>query len=398
MIHKYCTRLRSGCKINYSLRVGERLPNGYHRLESIFLPLDEPHDILVLHPLDKDRTDREIALEERSGVGASRPCVVSGRIRVAFYAPPAVSSGVVKETARDASASAADAALRSPADTPDLFPARSLTDIDPARNTLTRAHTWYAEQTGFAPALDIRVYKRVPRGAGLGGGSANAAALLVWLQSQAKGEGHIPLPEEELMEGAVSIGADVPFFLFGRPAFAVDMGQKLTPVESPASGMFLVLVCPPVRVSTAWAFAALDEFRRGQRLMPGRDAALAGTDEENPVTGRPSREQSPCGGNPPAGKNFGKEPLPPLTSGDRQATTSLAHGTAGGNDFEKPVFTRYPIIARLISALETCGADTARMSGTGSCVFGLFRDERSARKAAKLLAKSGSTVYMQPMP
>lgn len=397
MMHKYCARLRSGCKINYSLRVGERLPNGYHKLESIFLPLDEPHDTLVLQPLGKTLTDKDSAEEEQSGTGASQPCDRSGRIRVSFYAPAAVSSGVVETTARDASASSSDPAFCAPVDAPDLFPARPLADIDPARNTLTRAYIWYAEQTGFSPALDIRVYKRVPQGAGLGGGSANAAALLVWLQSQARKKGHAPLPEKELMEGAVSIGADVPFFLFGRPAFAVDMGQKLTPLDSPASGMFLVLICPPVRVSTAWAFAALDGFRREQQLMPGRDAPTD-ADSGNPVAARPSREQSPYGGDSSAGKNFGKNSPPPLTSGDRQATTSLAHGTADENDFEKPVFARYPEIARLIRELRACGAETARMSGTGSCVFGLFRNERSARKAAKLLAESGSTVYMQPMP
>jgi len=124
--------LRAGCKINLYLHVGDRLPNGYHTLESLFLPLAEPHDIL------------DIRLS---------PGTAQGLVRTSF----------VTACERE----------------------KPISGIDPRHNTLTRAAVWHAEQTGFRPALDILVRKGIPHGAGLGGGSADAAALLLHLQNLA---------------------------------------------------------------------------------------------------------------------------------------------------------------------------------------------------------------------
>jgi len=295
--------LRAGCKINLYLHVGMRLPNGYHTLESLFLPLAQPHDILEVRPL----------------AGASQ-----GLARTSFV------------TACEQE--------------------RPISGIDPRHNTLTRAAAWHAEQTGFRPALDIRVRKGIPHGAGLGGGSSDAAALLLWLREQAALAGADLPPFPRFLESAAAIGADVPFFLQGKPALAEGIGEKLRPAANPYAGYFLLLLCPGLAVSTSWAFAALDR-ERGEK-------------------------------NPPGG----------LTSEGSQARSSLARALKQGNDFEPVVFAAYPELERLYGQLLQSGAAQARMSGTGSSLFGLYREEKIAREAAKMLARDGLSVYIQRLP
>lgn len=312
--------LRAGCKINLYLRVGNKLPNGYHELETLFVPLPEPHDTL------------EVFRRGGDAVGEAQ-----GRqgMRVEFSVP----------------------------------------GIDPERNTLTKAYAWYAARTGFAPSLVVRVRKGIPHGAGLGGGSADAAALLRYLQEEAAKAGHAPLAREELLEGSAAVGADVPFFLLEEAAKATGVGEKLVPVPNPCAGLFLVLACPEVSVSTAWAFAALDEQRCG--------AASAGP---------------ACGALPDGGKGkFEKVHAHGLTSAGHQATYDFACEPLPGNDFEDLVFARLPELARLHARLCGSGAELTRMSGTGSSIFALFREESVAGAAAKALASDGMTVYMQAL-
>lgn len=299
-------RLKTGCKINLFLRVGNRLDNGYHAIESFFLPLEEPHDELLFFPRAKGT-------------------------RVSFF------------LADD--------------------PGKSLPDIDPATNTITRALSWYAEQTGFAPALNIRVHKGVPRGAGLGGGSANAAALLFFLQEECATAGHTPLPESDLIRCSAAVGADVPFFLLNQPAMVAGVGERLHPAPPPFPGHFLLLACPPLQVSTAWAFAALDE-RRAQ--------ACAAPEKNFPET---------------------------LTSRDPRAIKPLAQAPQEFvNDFEDVVFSRFPELRVPHERMLRSGAVLARMSGTGAAVFGVFREKRNAEDCAKTLANDNVSVYIQHLP
>lgn len=317
--------LRVGCKINLYLRVGGRLPNGYHELETLFVPLSEPHDTLEVFRGDDAPGASHGEAQGRQG------------IRVEFSVP----------------------------------------GIDPERNTLTKAYAWHTARTGFAPALAVRVQKGIPHGAGLGGGSADAAALLRYLQQEASKAGHAPLAREELLEGSAVVGADVPFFLLDGAAKATGVGEKLVPVPNPCAGYFLVLVCPNVPVSTAWAFAALDELRYG--------AESAGT-ADGPF---------PCSGDG-EGK-FEKIDAHGLTSTGHQATYDFACAPPPGNDFEDLVFARLPELARLRARLCEAGAELARMSGTGSSLFALFREESTAGATAKALASHGWTVYMQKL-
>lgn len=303
---KALATLRAGCKINLFLRVKERLADGYHNLESLFLPLAEPHDEIRIHAAP-------------AGTGCS----------VSFYTMAS--------------------------------PPLPLAGIDAATNTLARAHAAYARATGFAPDIALDVFKGIAHGGGLGGGSSDAAALLLWLQQAAKETGASPLDEERLISLAASVGADVPFFLVNRPAFVGGIGQKLQACSLPLAAYTVVLVCPPLSVSTGRAFAALDE-KRGAGI---------------PATNRH------------------ESPVTVLTSDGQKARNVIALAANYGNDFEDVVFAAYPELQRLFDRLAGSGALTARMSGTGSTLFAVYDDEKIAEKVTNSLAMDGLSVYMQ---
>ena len=209
--------------------------------------------------------------------------------------------------------------------------------IDPRKNTLTRAYGLYAEASGFAPAVDVELIKAVPHGAGLGGGSSDGAQVLLWLQRHAPE----PLPEETLLAVAARTGADVPFFLKGVPCLAEGIGERLSPVQSGVEGMSCVLVCPHIHVDTAWAYAAWDAER----------ASFSLTEK---------------------------------TKADKNNRSSY-QSFYGMNDFEPVVFAAHPELAALKMQLLRAGADIAGMSGSGSALFGLFRDPGCAAQGAAAL-------------
>lgn len=303
-----------GCKINYSLKVGQRLEHGRHEIESLFLPVALPSDRLEL-----------------------RRFPGQGGIRVRFLGP----DGDKKR----------------------------YSFINPKDNTLVKAHERYAALTGFSPKIDLAIVKSIPVGAGLGGGSANAAALLRCLQQEAKQAGAKTLDEAALHELAASIGADVPFFLVNRPAWATGIGDKLTFTDNPVAGLYLLVVCPDVFVSTAWAYAELDLVRQ---------------------------QKNACGeACPKLSENSARQGL---TSEMHQANYSSPAGLLeSGNDFEEVVFARYPSLARLKENLLEEGAAKAGLSGTGSSLFALFRESGKARANEKALASQGFMVYSQRM-
>lgn len=307
--------IRAGCKINLYLRVGPRRPDGYHDIDTLFLPLDEPHDTLKIW-----ETPPEMPETRQKGSGPE-----GGR-------------------KADLSSIREPSGLSVVCDTP---------GIDPANNTLTKAYDLYAAATGFRPRLRLVLTKGIPHGAGLGGGSSDAAALLLWLRRRAGECGYAPLAYAQLNALAARVGADVPFFLLKTPATAGGIGEKLTPAENPAAGMFLVLLCPDASVSTSWAYAALDQVRE---------------------TG-----------------------LKNLTTAVCRATPPLAHGVYRGNDFEEVVFPAYPQVFRLYKMLLEKGAVAARLSGSGASLFGLFSDAGTAAAAARKLAAHCSKVYVQAL-
>lgn len=193
------------------------------------------------------------------------------------------------------------------------------------RNLALRAANSYAEITGWPRGFAIHIEKNIPVGAGLGGGSADAAGVLRGLNFMAPA----PCSERDLLRIAASLGADVPFLVSEAcAALAWGRGDRMLVVPAlPESDV--VLLSPTFTVSTADAYTWLDATRSGHPAMP---LTL---------------------------------PLDALAD-----WTTLAEYAE--NDFESPVITQHPEIARMIAALSGEGAVIARMSGSGSSVFGVF--------------------------
>ena len=167
----------------------------------------------------------------------------------------------------------------------------------------------------------MHLHKAIPMGAGLGGGSSDAAYVIREL-SDLFG---LRIDQSQMERMAAEVGSDVPFFVANRPALATGRGERLEPVDRLLAGWQLVLVKPPISVGTAEAYAGVTP-RRSERLL---------TD----ILHRTPIEQW------------------------RECVV---------NDFEPSVFSRYPIIARIKSDLYRLGAVYASMSGSGSTVFGII--------------------------
>lgn len=179
----------------------------------------------------------------------------------------------------------------------------------------------------------IRLTKALPVASGIGGGSADAAAVLRGLARL----GH-PLPDR-----TERLGADVPVCLASRPARMQGIGEVVTPLP-PLPALHLVLVNPRVAVPTPAIFAGL------------------------------ARRDNP--------------PLPPIPAfADADALIGWLAGTR--NDLQAPAIAAAPIIAQVLDALSGQGARLARMSGSGATCFGLFADAASASRAAAALARNG---------
>lgn len=204
-------------------------------------------------------------------------------------------------------------------------------ELGPAHANLAwRAATAFLQATGCAGGAHIRLIKRVPVGAGLGGGSSDAAAVLDAL-NELHGR---PLARAALVALAGTLGSDVPFFAAHVPfAMAWGRGGRLAPLTPPPAKPVL-LVVPPQQVSTAAAYAAFADART--ELLPA---------------------------------------APRLVDTAPSWSTLAAESL---NDFEPVIFAWMPELARVRAALLEAGALLARMTGSGSVIFGVFEDERAA--------------------
>lgn len=198
-------------------------------------------------------------------------------------------------------------------------------------NTACRAARAFQERTGRDEPVAITIRKRIPIGAGLGGGSTDAAAVLRGL-NELLGAG---LSTEDLMAAALSVGADVPFFIRGEAARARGIGEELSPA-GPLPRLAMVVLFPRLRVSTAWAY-------RNFRFK------LTKSSKNNNLIGK-------------------------LDTPHEVAQVMV-------NDLETVTIGRYPRIARLKERLDREGAIGSLMSGSGSAVFGVFADEADAGRA-----------------
>ncbi|MDP5172669.1 MAG: 4-(cytidine 5'-diphospho)-2-C-methyl-D-erythritol kinase [Bacteroidia bacterium] len=247
-------------KINLGLLITGKRPDGYHLLETLFLPMPELHDKMELR-----------------FAGKAGDCVLS-------------------------------------------LSGRPL-EGDPEQNLVVKAYRALERHVGSLPGVAIQLEKHIPAGAGLGGGSSNAASLLHGMNQLCA----LGLDTPTLSALAAPLGADVPFFLYDSPMIATGIGTELTPFEL-ALPYRIELVTPPIHSSTIAAYKALD-----YRIFdPGRSL--------RDILAKPATAW--------------KETLP--------------------NDLEVPVFKLHPEISRYKEDLYARGAIYAAMSGSGSACFGLF--------------------------
>ena len=241
----------------------------------------------------------------------------------------------------------------SPAARPGLSISCSSPDILPGHNTLTRAYELYAQASSYAPALSIRLEKGIPAGSGLGGGSSDAATLLLYLNAQAPRA----LAPDLLAQVAASTGADVPFFLQKSICRVRGIGDILEPCSTSLAHMQLVLLCPEISVSSAWAYKVWD----------ASPAALALSAQERLTNAKlEAKEMNFC-----------------------------AHGLQ--NDLETVVFAAWPKLKELKLELLQQGAEAAVMSGSGASLVGLFADPKKARDVAVFFGAQGLRVYCRPL-
>lgn len=262
-------RLRANAKINLFLEVLDKRPDGYHNIETVFQSIDL-HDVIILR--------------------GNSP----GTIEVECDNP---------EVPLDSS------------------------------NLAYRAAELLSRESGKSYGAQIHIIKRIPVGAGLAGGSTDAAATLVGLNEL----WGLDYSTEELMRLGSELGADVPFCILGGTALGKGRGDELTQLAS-FSDVPVVLVKPGFQVSTSWAYTALGNLD----LTRARKSANI------------------------------------LTTKMRRRNVSSIGGELF-NIFESVVMGEYPLVGRIKEELIRAGALGALMTGSGPTVFALARDTSSAR-------------------
>ena len=251
-------------KINLGLNIVERRPDGYHNIETVFYPIGL-NDVLEIVPARGNEST------------------------LTTYGNPV--------------------------------------DCPVEKNLVMRALR-LLQQHYNVPEVDIYLYKHIPDGAGLGGGSSDASSTMLMLNEMFD----LSVDKHELARHAATLGADCPFFIYNCPMMATGIGDILTPVDLSLKGLCLYLVKPVVSVPTKVAYS---------RVTPASGTSVLEKDLAEPV--------------------------------------SRWSGVVK-NDFEPSVFAAYPQLAAIKSAIEKAGALYASMSGSGSSVFGIFDDVNMAEK------------------
>jgi 4-diphosphocytidyl-2-C-methyl-D-erythritol kinase len=270
--------VRAPAKVNLVLEVGPRRSDGYHDLASLMVPLD---------------------LADRLEVRVHRG--LEGAVRCEVPLRP---------------------------------------ELDGVSNLAAKAALAFRRRFGIRDRVDIRLDKRIPVTAGLGGGSSDAAAVL---RSLARAYG--VKDRAVLAEAALLVGSDVPFFLGRGPAWARGRGEHLSPAEVPT--LHLVLVYPR---DPSLAIRAADAYRW--------------LDEDRPGEGR-------------------------LFEGSHMIRREFDAASMARNDLEGPCLRRHPRLRTLVGVLAGAGATTVIMSGSGPTVFGVLPDRAAARRTANRMRESG---------
>ena len=210
-----------------------------------------------------------------------------------------------------------------------------------ADNLVTRAAAMVLERLKTSVWVRFALRKQIPMGAGLGGGSSDAAAALIALPALLRKR----IPLAELINLGERLGSDVPFFLLGGTAVGSGRGTELYPLPDPPS-RYAVVVATGIHVSSAEAYSALARDVTDALTSQARSPILREFQTIAWNLGDPSLDQFP------------------LT-----------------NDFQEPVFERHPELAAVARKLLRLGAKPAQMTGSGSAVFGVFESALRAREA-----------------
>lgn len=210
-------------------------------------------------------------------------------------------------------------------------------------NLAYKAAEAFLSKTGFAKKVSIKIKKNIPVAAGLGGGSSNAASVLMGLNETL----NAGFSKEDLMAIGEKLGSDVPFFVFGGSAIAAGRGEKLEKIELPK--FWYVIMNPGFPVSTAWAYENLDLTKKQENInIPFLKKRL---------------------------KTFSIEDILE-------------------NDLENVTVKKYPDIENIKAFLKNAGAKQALMSGSGPTVFGIFENEGAAKHAYDCIKKDSKFKYM----
>ena len=248
-------------KINLGLNIVGILDNGYHALETVFYPVGI-RDRLEIEVMEQGNPEGETCEISLSGIG-------------------------IKGEGKD--------------------------------NLVVKAYKMLASDYDLPP-IRIRLYKGIPTEAGMGGGSSDCAHMIKMLNQLFS----LGISDEEMMKMAARLGADCPFFILDKPAYAEGIGEKLSPISLDLGGYFIGIVKPNISVSTREAFSLVT----------------------------PSKPEINC-------RDIVAKPI----------------GTWKNllkNDFEKSVFALHPEIGHIKEKLYDLGALYASMSGSGSVVYGIF--------------------------
>ena len=202
---------------------------------------------------------------------------------------------------------------------------------DEQRNLVVRAYNLLKQDFPTLPRLHAHLYKGIPTQAGMGGGSSDASAMLLLLNKAY----NLSLSDEQLISYAVRLGADCPFFILNRPVYAEGIGELMTPINLDLSDWYMAIVRPDIPVPTKEAFSHIT----------------------------PTYPK----------KNCKEIVMQPIETWRNELT----------NDFEQSVFTHHPELATIKEQLYQIGASYAAMSGSGSALFGLFRQPINLKETFK---------------
>ena len=248
------------CKINLGLRITNKRADGFHALETVFFPISIKDALEII--IEPDTNAAPISF-------TSSGLAING---------------------------------------------------DPSDNLCFKAYGLLKKDYPTIPNIKMHLHKTIPMGAGLGGGSADGAFTLVALNQLF----NLQLSVDKLMQYALTLGSDCPFFIINTPAFASGRGEILKPINVNLDGYYIVIVNPGIAISTKLAFSLITPKVPDTNM----EAIIC-----EPVT-------------------LWKEKLI--------------------NDFEQPIFNSFPELANIKETLYQKGAVYASMTGTGSTVYGIF--------------------------